>query len=1061
MTTRLFLLAAILPTLTAAPAAAQPGVPLKAEQAIRAIHREKAARTPAERKIDPHLLYAARRLRGQDVAPGLSDIPAMTKAVKRDSRGRVEVDVRGVISDAFLAQVHRLGGRVVSAHREHGGARVLARLDTLEELAGLDEVRALMRAERPMTNRAASRYPAAPLAAHAALGPALRAGSVMTEGDVAHEADQLRAAGIDGAGISIGVLSDGVDSLDDLVAAGELPPVTVIAGQAGSGTEGTAMLEIIHDMAPGANLFFATGQGGQLQMALNILQLLTAGCNIIVDDLSYATEPAFQDGLVAIAVNAVAASGGLYFSSAGNSGNLNDGTSGVWEGDFQAGGLFADHLAHGFDGVDIGNTILAASSNASPLVLEWSDSFYESGSDYDLYVVDTGGNLTCASTYAQDGDDEAREFCDAPAAGSRAVVVLYDGPPLALHLNSHRGRLQYATDGQTFGHNAAYNAVTVAAVPVAAAGGGVFSGGSATQVETFSSDGRRRLFYEPDGSEITPGNVRFFGGGGRTLFKVNITAADCVSTASPGFETFCGTSAAAPHAAAVAALLWSARPTAPHTQLRDAMFYRALDIEEDGWDRDSGYGIVMARSALMLLAPFDLTIEKSHAGSFFQGQAGAAYTIVVRNTGTAPSVGTATVADMLPAGLTAIAMHGAGWTCDVALLACTRSDALAAGGAYPPITLTVNFPLDAAPMLINTATVESPLDPNGANDTVIDMTEVRQRTTTLAGAAGGQYSDVTLLTAAVVPAVPGVMQFRVDGVPVGAVPVSAGSASLPCVITTAAGAHTITATFVSGDPLYLDSEDTAVLTVTREDVSVVPLESSPTSAEVNAPGGTAGPVTLEADVVEAADGSLGDIARADPVSFSLIPQLGGASVPCTASTAVVTPGRLRATCVFASLPVNLYLVSITVGGSYYSGSGTTMLSVYDPSLGFVTGGGTVQQDGYAGTFGFNVKFLKKGNAQGSLLYIQHRPAGDVVLKSNALAPLVIVGNTAAIQGKATLNGLGNHRFTAVVADNGEPGTNDRFGFGVVDPGGQVILSLSYTPVTISGGNIQVPQPSRR
>ena len=510
MTTRLFLLAAILPTLTAAPAAAQPGVPLKAEQAIRAIHREKAARTPAERKIDPHLLYAARRLRGQDVAPGLSDIPVMTKAVKRDSRGRVEVDVRGVISDAFLAQVHRLGGRVVNAHREHGGARVLARLDTLEELAGLDEVRALMRAERPMTNRAAPRYPAAPLAAHAALGPALRAGSVVTEGDVAHEADQLRAAGIDGAGISIGVLSDGVDSLDDLVAAGELPPVTVIAGQAGSGTEGTAMLEIIHDMAPGANLFFATGQGGQLQMALNILQLLTAGCNIIVDDLSYATEPAFQDGQVAIAVNAVAASGGLYFSSAGNSGNLNDGTSGVWEGDFQAGGLFADHLAHGFDGLDIGNTIVAASTNARP---SFSNGRIRSTRPA---ATTTSTSWTPAATSparpptAQDGDDEAREFCDAPPAGSRAVVVLYDGPPLALHLNSHRGRLQYATDGQTFGHNAAYNAVTVAAVPVAAAGGGVFSGGSATQVETFSSDGRRRLFYEPDGSEITPGQRALF-----------------------------------------------------------------------------------------------------------------------------------------------------------------------------------------------------------------------------------------------------------------------------------------------------------------------------------------------------------------------------------------------------------------------------------------------------------------------------------------------------------------------------------------------------------------------
>ena len=93
---------------------------------------------------------------------------------------------------------------------------------------------------------------------------------------------------VDGSGVRVGAMSDSVDALPDLIASGDLPPdVTVLPGQSGNpGTsEGTALLEIIFDMASGADLFFATGQGGQAQMAQNILDLAAAGCTVIVDDL--------------------------------------------------------------------------------------------------------------------------------------------------------------------------------------------------------------------------------------------------------------------------------------------------------------------------------------------------------------------------------------------------------------------------------------------------------------------------------------------------------------------------------------------------------------------------------------------------------------------------------------------------------------------------------------------------------------------------------------------------------------------------------------------------------
>jgi uncharacterized repeat protein (TIGR01451 family) len=120
----------------------------------------------------------------------------------------------------------------------------------------------------------------------------------------------------------------------------------------------------------------------------------------------------------------------------------------------------------------------------------------------------------------------------------------------------------------------------------------------------------------------------------------------------------------------------------------------------------------------------DLAIAKSHVGSFTQGQVGAVYTITVTNVGTGATMGAVTVTDALPAGLTASAAAGAGWTCTVAPVACTRADVLAAGASYPAITLTVDVDAAAAASVTNTASVSSPGDGNAANDTASDPTTI-------------------------------------------------------------------------------------------------------------------------------------------------------------------------------------------------------------------------------------------------------------------------------------------------------------------------------------------------
>src|SRR5204862_6290773 len=112
---------------------------------------------------------------------------------------------------------------------------------------------------------------------------------------------------------------------------GDLGPVTILPGQGGSGSgEGTAMMEIIHDLAPGASLYFATAFAGEASFAANINALVASNCSVIVDDVSYFVESPFQDGqVIAQAVQSASDAGVLYFSSARNSGNKDSGTSGT------------------------------------------------------------------------------------------------------------------------------------------------------------------------------------------------------------------------------------------------------------------------------------------------------------------------------------------------------------------------------------------------------------------------------------------------------------------------------------------------------------------------------------------------------------------------------------------------------------------------------------------------------------------------------------------------------------------------------------------------------------
>ena len=123
----------------------------------------------------------------------------------------------------------------------------------------------------------------------------------------------------------------------------------------------------------------------------------------------------------------------------------------------------------------------------------------------------------------------------------------------------------------------------------------------------------------------------------------------------------------------------------------------------------------------------DLTITKSHTGDFHQGQLNATYTLTVSNAGGAPTTGTVTVTDSIPAPLVlGFANANFPWFCgtNFGTLTCTRNDALGSKQSYAPITVFVGVPNDATGPVTNTATVSGGGEINTSNDSASDPTTI-------------------------------------------------------------------------------------------------------------------------------------------------------------------------------------------------------------------------------------------------------------------------------------------------------------------------------------------------
>ena len=646
------LAALVLPLLFIAAAAAQDSdlarIGPVARNQLQALAAEKEARTPAQRKIDSGLLLAIDAAR---VAPRFPELLSLQRPLPdADDLLTVDIDLfDGARIGQVLAALKLARAEVLFASARFRSLRARVHPLELETLAAAPNVRFVAAQREFATNKATT-----------------------SQGDLTHQAALVRAnLGYTGNGQKLCALSDGVNSLAARQATGDLPAgVEVLPGQAGSGDEGTAMLEILHDLAPGARLGFAAvvTAAGFAQNILDLADPAQGGCTVIVDDVGFFDESPFQDGIIAQAVNAVTAAGVSYFSSAANSGNLDSATSGTWEGDFDATNnlaspLLPGHILHEFNPATGSNPALSAATRAH---LHWAEPAGVAATDYDLYVLDSAlGSVLASSTTTQDGTQDAYEYVinagGSFPAGSRLVVAKKTGAGTRmLNVQWYRGRLTYATAGATRGHSAAANAFGVAATPAASpfgvsppnpTGPYPLPFNTANKVELFSSDGPRRIFFDGAGNLLPgapPGNFTVTGGVVRD--KPDVTAADGVATSAPGFNPFFGTSAAAPHAAAAAALLRQAFPAWTMAQLRTALTGAAIDIHAPGWDRDSGAGIVMPLASLQAagapaipaLVLESLAAAEVHGNGSGQADAGEdwRFDITLGNTGGIAAAGT-------------------------------------------------------------------------------------------------------------------------------------------------------------------------------------------------------------------------------------------------------------------------------------------------------------------------------------------------------------------------------------------------------------------------------------
>jgi hypothetical protein len=517
-----------------------------------------------------------------------------------------------------------------------------------------------------------------------------RTGAVTSQGDFAQHSDTVRSAySLTGAGVTVGVLSDSFDCYAQYAAPGSGVPASGYSGYAFNGftataatdistgdlpstvnvieeapcfnygapiltplgDEGRAMLQIVHDVAPGAALAFYTADVSEADFASGIGKLATAGAKVIADDVGYFDEPFFQDGIVAQAIDAVQAQGVAYFSAAGNNSTLayDNYNSPNFSFVSSTAPTSGEHLLN-FDASGATTTTSLPVNIPSMLpgefvaiVVEW-DQPYVTGapnsggatSQINLCVTGVSGTdivyndnlnpVTCSGANSLGADPVQVLLIANPATNANPSSAENIGIVVGLAGGTTPGRIKVVVEDDGLGSTItsfATNSATIQGHPsaagAAALGAAFFlqtpaCGTTPAVLEYFSSAGGDPILFDattgallaapvfrqkPDFVGPDGGNDTFLG---FTLASQNIpdnsTIAGCENNAS--FPNFFGTSAATPHAASIAALMLQANPALTPTVIYQALRNSALSMGSPTPNSNSGYGFIQAEAAVVV-----------------------------------------------------------------------------------------------------------------------------------------------------------------------------------------------------------------------------------------------------------------------------------------------------------------------------------------------------------------------------------------------------------------------------------------------------------------------------
>ncbi len=439
-------------------------------------------------------------------------------------------------------------------------------------------------------------------AASAAASTAAAAPRTDNTSDLAVQGPAARAGyGVTGAGIRIGILSDSFNVLGGMaadMASGNLPAGAQILeeGPPGSHDEGRAMADLIHRIAPGAQILFHTATNGEADFAAGVAALQAAGCQVIVDDVAYLNEPFFQDGGVLDAAISAAIAGGVsYFTAAGNEGQ--------------------DYIQLPFapmrltlPGLPPGAAVQNFGSVAAPqpwldvtvppqgeclLDLQWSQPLIGSTDSLGMALFDAAGTIvaSAATDLVGGAPGQILQFHNATSGSAFRLVLYANGglvPPGLFKIISYgNGSIASQAAGQgsgsVIGHQMLPGVNTVGAVAYAATPA---FGGTPTP-EAFSSVGSGSFLFDAAGNPLPVA---------QSTAKVDFLAPDGSITSV--LAPFYGTSAATANAAAVAALVLQADPSLTPAQVSQVMQASALPVA--GAADAVGTGLIQANAAVGL-----------------------------------------------------------------------------------------------------------------------------------------------------------------------------------------------------------------------------------------------------------------------------------------------------------------------------------------------------------------------------------------------------------------------------------------------------------------------------